>query len=62
MTRRTNAFKVLYIKSLSITVANGAKCSNTNPNYLNSLGYITVVSVTVKKILYTTETVLQKNI
>lgn len=39
MIRRTNVRKALYIKSLSITLANGTKCSYTNPNYLTSLGY-----------------------
>jgi len=58
--RRTNVFKVLYIKSLSITVANKTKYSDTNPNYITSLGYITVVNVTFRMMLYTPETVLQK--
>jgi len=53
---RTNVFKVLYIKSLSITVVNGTKCSNTNRYYLTSLCYITVVKVALKTTLYTTET------
>jgi len=60
MIRRTNVFKFLYIKSLSITVANRTKYCNTNPNYLTSLGYITVINVTVRMMLYTQETVLQK--
>jgi hypothetical protein len=60
MIRRTNVFKVLYVKTISITVSNGTKCSNTNPNYLTLSGCITVVNVTVKLILYTPETVLQR--
>jgi hypothetical protein len=53
---RTKVFKVLCIKSLSITVVNGTKCSNTNPNYLTSLCYITVVNVALKMTLYAPET------